>query len=914
MTLEAGTLLGRYEIRSLLGAGGMGEVYRAFDPKLGREVAIKVLPGQFAAEADRLARFEREARAAGALNHPNVLAIHDVEADGGAPFVVSELLEGQTLRAQLGGGALPLRKALDYAAQIARGLAAAHEKGIVHRDLKPDNLFVTADGRVKILDFGLAKLMEADGDGARTDLPTRRAQTASGEVMGTVGYMSPEQLRGRAVDARTDIFSFGAVLYEMLSGRRAFHGESAADTISAILREDPPEFAATGRQVNPELERIVRRCLEKSREERYHSASDLAFAIESLSGAHTTAAPTASQTSSASQPTLQHATAANAGAATGRLRRLPLERAGWIAAGLLLVSTLALALLYFRRAEPRAETMRFTLPVPDGAIYGDSLALSPDGSRLAFVAIGGAGLPSLWVRALDSVSARELPGTEGAAFPFWSPDGRSLGFFAGNKLKKIDAAGGPAQTVADASSEARGGSWGADGTILFAPTFTSPLYRVPAAGGAAEPATELDEARKLTSHRWPHFLPGGRHFLYFARSPQKEAEGIYVGSLCSKEGKLLLNTNLLAAYAPAATGGEGYVLFMRGRTLVAQPFDAGRLELSGDPVVVAEGVLAFPGEGGPTAYAAFTASANGRLAYLSGNPSQVQMGWYDRSGNLLGTLGQPGTYHEPALSPDGRRIALGRGENDSHDIWLVDAARGTPTRFTFEPAADVSPVWSPDGSRVAFASMRGGKFEIYQKLSNGAGGDELLLKTEHNSFPDSWTPDGRLLIYETEQPQTRFDLYVLPLDGDRQPRAFLNSEFNETHSQLSPDGRFVAYVSDESGRAEVYVRSFPDPGGKWQVSTAGGDQPQWRRDGRELFYIAPDKKLMSVPVRPGASFESDHPAALFATRLPTIGLTDDRNHFFPAPDGQRFLLNSLVEGGDTQPLTLVLNWAAGLKQ
>jgi len=912
MTLAAGTQLGRYEIRSLLGAGGMGEVYRAFDPKLEREVAIKVLPGQFAGDADRLARFEREARAAGALNHPNVLAIHDVEAHDGAPYVVSELLEGQTLRAQLGGAALPLRKALDYAAQVARGLAAAHERGIIHRDLKPENIFVTADGRVKILDFGLAKLMEADGDGARTDLPTRRVQTASGEVMGTVGYMSPEQLRGRAVDARTDIFSFGAVLYEMLSGRRAFHGESAADTISAILREDPPEFAETGRQVNPELERIVRRCLEKNREERYHSASDLAFAIESLSGTQSGGAAATSTVSTASSP---RTATANVGVETARLRRWSFNRLGWIAAGLLLVSTLALALAQLRRDEPRAETMRFALPAPEKTSFQSSLALSRDGRRLAFVAAGGAGGTSIWVRDLDSVSARELAGTEGAAFPFWSPDGRNIGFFAGNKLKRIDSSGGPAQTLAEASVEARGGSWGPDGTILFAPTFTSPLYKVPASGGSLEQATRFDQARGQTSHRWPWFLPDGRHFLYFVRATQKEAEGIYVGSLDAKEGRFLLNTNLLAAYVPPSRGaGAGHLLFMRDRTLVAQPFDAARLQLSGEPVTVAEGVLIYPGEGGPTAYAAFSASANGHLSYLSGDASQVQMGWYDRAGNLLGPVGSPGMQSEPWLSPDGKRVAAGRADLQSHDIWLLDIARGTTTRFTFDPATDVSPVWSPDGSRIAFASMRGGKFGLYQKISSGAGADELLLQTDQNSFPDSWSPDGRFILYETENPKTRFDLYVLPLDGDRQPFAFLNSEFNETHSQFSPDGRWVAYVSDESGRAEVYVQSFPASGGKWQVSTGGGDQPQWRRDGRELFYIAPDKKLMAVQITAGASFESGAPVALFTTRVPATGLTDDRNHYVTAPDGQRFLVNNLVEEGTTQPITLVLNWAAGLKR
>lgn len=903
-----GTKFGRYEICSLIGAGGMGEVYRARDPKLGRDVAIKVLPAAFSADAERLRRFEQEAQAAGTLNHPNILSIYDVTTHDGSLYVVSELLEGETLRERLTGAALPPRKAIDYALQIAHGLAAAHEKGIVHRDLKPENLFITREGRVKILDFGLAKLIEPTGESAaQTDVPTRRVHTDPGAVMGTVGYMSPEQLRGATVDPRTDIFSFGAVLYEMLSGRRAFRGDSAADTISAILKEDPPELSETNKNINPGLDRVVRRCLEKNREERFHSASDLAFALEALSGTQGSGATTiaaAVATTEASRP---------------GLHRKLLDRLGWIAAALFLVSTLALAAVYFRRAEPRAETMRFNLPVPEKATFGDAHALAPDGRRLVFVVTGGGGVTSLWVRALDSTVAQELPGTEGASFPFWSPDSRFIGFFAGNKLKKIDASGGPAQTLAEASAEARGGAWGADGTILFTPTFTTPLYKVSASGGAAAtPATELDESRKQTSHRWPSFLPDGRRFLYFSRSTQKEAEGIYVGSLDAKESKFLLNTSQLAAYAPATAGGAtGHLLFIRDKTLVAQPFDAGRLQLSGEPLVVVEGVLNFPGEGGPTAYAAFSISANGHLSYLTGKELLTQMVWFDRAGNSLGSVGPSDNYHEPWLSPDGKRIVVGRGDFQSNDIWLLDVARGTPTRFTFDPANDVCPLWSPDGSRIVYSSGRSGKREIYQKISSGAGSDELLLHTEHDAYADDWTTtakDGEFIIYETDDPKTRFDLYVLPLFGDRKPFPFLNSEFNENHAQFSPDGRWVAYVSDEFGRAEVYVQSFPVSGGQWQVSTTGGDQPQWRRDGRELFYVTPDKKLMAVAVTPGASFKAGAPVTLFATRIPTTSLTDDRNNFVPAADGQRFLVNNLVEEGNTRPITLVLNWAADLKR
>jgi hypothetical protein len=902
MTLAAGTTLGRYQIKSLLGMGGMGEVYRAYDPKIGRDAAIKVLPSNFSEDKERLARFEQEAQAAGALNHPNVLAIYDVDTHDGSAYVVSELLEGQTLRELLSGVPLPSRKAIDYASQSARGLAAAHEKGIIHRDIKPENLFVTNDGRVKILDFGIAKLTEPAGDRVLTDLPTRKVNTDAGAVMGTVGYMSPEQLRGQAVDPRTDIFSFGAVLYEMLAGRRAFHKESAADTISAILKEDPPELSETNGSVNPSLDRVVRRCLEKNREQRFHSASDLAFALEALSGTQVSGATGVVATAEGSK---------------SEQRRNLFDRLGWVAAALLLAATLVLAILYFRRAEPRAETMRFILPAPEKTDYRGELALSPNGRHLAFVATGASG-KSLWVRALDSVEARELPGTDDAAFPFWSPDGASLGFFAGNKLKKTDIAGGAPQTLAEVSGDPRGGAWGPDGTIIFTPGFTLPLSKVSASGGAVAPVTELDQSREETSHRWPSFLPDGRHFLYFARAKKKEVEGVYVASLDSKEEKFILSTNLRALYAPAAGGTNiGHLLFMRAKTLMAQPFDTARLQLTSEPSIVAEGVLNFPEEGGPTAYAAFSVSTNGHLAYLPGIATAAQLAWFDRAGKSLGSVGAPGLSAEPWLSPDGKRLALGRTDLQLSDIWLFDLTRDTSTRFTFDPAVDVCPVWSSDGSRIFFASNRdGGVFNLYKKVSSGAGNDELLLKTGYNTYADDWLSGeaGEFILFESDNPKTRFDLWVLPLTGERKPYPFLQTEFNETHSQFSPDGRFVAYVSDELGRAEVYVQSFPVSGGKWQISTAGGDQPQWRRDGRELFYIAPDKTLMAVPIAAGDSFQPGAPVSMFATRVPSGSLTGDRNHFVAAADGQRFLINNLVDDGNKQPITFVANWSGALRR
>ena len=908
MPLSAGHKLGRYEIRSQIGAGGMGEVYCAYDPKINRDVAIKVLPAEFSTNAERLRRFEQEAQAAGALNHPNILAIHDVETHDGSPYVVSELLEGETLREQMGDSQLSVRRAVDYALQIARGLAAAHERGIVHRDIKPENIFVTSDERVKILDFGLAKLSEpTDAISALTDLPTRKINTDPGTMMGTIGYMSPEQVRGKSVDHRTDIFAFGCVLYEMLSGKRAFRGETPADTISAILKEDPPELSLTNGQVAPGLERIVRHCLEKAPANRFQTARDLAFALESLSTASGVTTTTIEQPRET----------AESFAAPRRKKQFPLrEWFAWGAAGFLLIASAALAILYFRRTEPRAEVVRFVMVAPEKATYGNALALSPDGRRVAFIVMDVGGETTLWVRALDSVGAQQLSGTEGADFPFWSPDSRYIAFFAAGKLKKIEATGGIPQTIAEASSESRGGTWGADGTILFVPHIATSVYKVSAAGGSASPVTTLDESRAELSHRWPYFLPDGRHFLYFSRSNRDETEGIYVASLDSKEQKFLFPSKLRAAYAPAAAGSaNGYLLFIRDKTLMAQPFDSGALRLSGEPFTVAEGVLGYPTDSGPTAYSSFSVSANGHLIYLSGNAAVTQLTWLDRAGKSLGTLPSQGTYGELWLSPDGKKIVAGRGDAGGRDLWVIDVTRGTNTRFTFDPASEVSPIWSPDGSRIVFASNRSGHHELYQKVATGAGNDELLLHTDVDAYPDDWSTDGRFILYEMNSGvKTKFDLWVLPLFGDRQPFVFLQSEFDEAHAQFSPDGRFVAYVSNESGSAEVYVQSFPGPGGKWQVSTSGGDQPRWSGNGKELFYIAPDKNLMAVPITPGASFEVGVPVTLFRTRVPATAMVAERNNYVPMPDGQRFLINNLVEGGNTQPITVVLNWAANLKR
>ncbi len=882
----------------------MGEVYKARDPRLGRDVAVKVLPTGLSADPERLTRFEQEARAAAALNHPNILAVYDLGQHQGSPYIVSELLDGQTLRACLSGGALPVRKAVDYGMQIAHGLAAAHEKGITHRDLKPENVFVTGDGRVKILDFGLAKLTQAESPLAGTsDLPTTPPNTLPGVVLGTIGYMAPEQVRALTADHRSDLFAFGAILYEMLSGQRAFRGETSADVMSAILTSDPPDLPAADRHIAPALVRIVDRCLEKNPAARFQSTRDLAFALEALS------AP-----SSVSE----------AVADTGALPRTRQRRARTVMATLAVTCLAAgalAALVFFQRTPANTSVYRTLILPPPGVNWSTPVpalrfVLSPDGRRLAFVGTGADGRRLLWVRPLDTLLAQPLAGTEDVTMPFWSPDSRFIAFNAGGSLKKIDASGGPPLTVAESIGNNQG-SWNPDDVILFVPK-AGPLYRVSASGGTPSPVTTLDAAGGDTAHWNSFFLPDGRHFLYHAvgsktRGPN-DARAVYVGSLdFTEKSRLLFEGGSNAQYA------LGYVLFMRGDTLMAQAFDADRLELTGEAVPVAEGVQ-IGGATGRTG--AFSVSQTGVLAYQAGSGDiRSQLIWFDRTGKQIATLGDQADHSGVELSPDGTRAAVTILDpaRSTRDIWLYDVARGLRTRFTFDPADDTSAVWSPDGSRIGFASPRAGRFGLYVKASSGAGNEELLLdEASSNQLPTSWSRDGGSVLYSnlSSMSSTQSDLRVLPFSGDRKASVFLATPFTEGVARFSPDGRWIAYQSNESGRIEVYVAPFPGAGGKWQISTAGGTFPRWRRDGRELYYLAPDNRLMTASVNgESTAFQVGAVQTLFQTRPRLSTALFGIDPYDVSADGQRFLVNTLMQDTTSSaPITIVVNWTAGLKK
>jgi Tol biopolymer transport system component len=870
----------------------MGEVYKARDTRLERTVAIKVLPSHLSSSEEVRQRFEREAKTISQLSHPHICALFDVGNQDGVEYLVMEYLEGETLANRLAKGPLPLEQTLRYGIEIAEALDKAHRQGIVHRDLKPGNVMLTKSG-VKLLDFGLAKLRQPRSVPAASPLSALATEntplTAEGMIFGTLQYMSPEQLEGREADARTDIFAFGCVLYEMATGKKAFSGTSQASLISSIMTAEPRPISAVQPMTPPTFDRIARTCFAKDPEKRWQSAHDVGLELQWVE---------------------RSAAEASAGAVGRRSHSALLA---WGVAALSVAAAIAVFAVS-RRTASRQEILRAFIPPPPNTYFHfleancGPVAVSPDGRRLAFSAIDAQGTARLWLRALDAEAAFPIPGTEGAVFPFWSPDGGSLGFFSGGKLETVEAsaAAAPPRVLANVV-EARGGSWNRDGTILFCPSNASPVYRVASSGGTAVPVTTL--AQDERNHPWPWFLPDGRRFLYEIRFDQLERSAIYLGSLESKEKRLLLQVDSNVVYSP-----PGYLLFRKAGRLVAVPFDADSLRVKGEAFELAKGIESFP----PTGGSIFSASKD-LLAFAP--ESQLRLSrlvWLDRSGKEVGSLGAPANYVSPRLSPDGRQLAVSITESLAipPDVWLYDSHLGTGTRLTHRSRAALVPVFTPDGSRVVFFSAsRTGVWDLFEVEVSRPGTERPLVQSEWPKYPNDFSPDGQFLLYREFHSETRGDLKFLPLTGDRQPRTFIATPYDEGSGVFSPDGRWVAYTSDESGRNEIHVAAFPDASRRYRVTSGGGSHPRWSRDGRELFYVS-GRNMMSVPVeKQEADLAFGQSRTLFEKQLQTYGATAfyQPSRYDVSSDG-RFLV--LLRAGEEAPppISLVFNWTELLKR
>jgi serine/threonine protein kinase len=884
MTLAPGTQLGPYEITAALGAGGMGEVYRAKDTRLERTVAVKILPAHLSSDPSRKQRFEREAKAISGLNHPNICVLYDVGQQNGIDFLVMECVEGETLAKRLEKGPLPLEQVLKYGAQVADALDKAHRSGIVHRDLKPGNIMLTPTG-AKLLDFGLATPAAPLASAAIVTAASANSPvTEHGAIVGTFQYMSPEQVEGKELDGRSDIFSLGAVLYESLTGQRAFEGNSQLSVASAIVEKEPTPISSIKPMTPPALDHAIRRCLAKDREQRWQTGRDLQWELTWI-GESTTSATTW-------QP------------AGGKQRTR--ELTAWVATG---IFALVAALAFWwslRQPLPEERSLQFKIDPPPGNDLlldsGGGDAISPDGRAIVFVTASSSG-SKLWVRPLDAGSAHELPGTDNGQFPFWSPDSKSIGFFANGKLERVDVAGGPPTPLATASNP-RGGTWGAQGTIVFVPTASTGLWKIAASGGPSAQVTTLDVARGEFTHRWPQFLPDGNRIIYLSRGEgqSNNSASIYITSLERPRERTLLvkETSASPAYSSAHGKHPEYLYWLRQQALVAQPFDSKRARLLDDRISVpgAEVVAVM----GALAHSSVSVSNEGTILFGTGG-GRYQLAWLNREGKMLGSVGQPDRYGSVRISPDGTRIAAGL----ANDVWVLEMSRPIPSRLTFLGMFGTG-AWSPDGQQIGYHLLSGRKLML--KNANGSGQEETALQAQFTVYMNDWSPDGRYLVYTQQNPEGRFELWLLPLMGDRKPQPLLQTPFNDSQGQVSPDSKWIAYTSDESGGFnEVYVTSLPRAGIRWRVSSNGGSFPRWSRDGKELFYRALDGILMVASVRTaprGLGFGT--PAPLFRVPEP-IGMF--AYPYDVAPDGKRILaLMPSKVSGDSPSLTVLVNWDA----
>jgi eukaryotic-like serine/threonine-protein kinase len=888
MATARGTRLGPYEILSAVGAGGMGEVYRARDTRLDRIVAIKILPSHLADKPELRERFEREARTIASLNHPHICTLHDVGHQDGTDFLVMEYLEGETLSERLRRGLLPIEQTLQYAIEIADALDKAHRKGITHRDLKPGNIMLTKTG-AKLLDFGLAKLrQEATPAASLSQLATATAKeaiTAEGTILGTLQYMAPEQLEGKEADARTDIFAFGAVVYEMATGKRAFEGKSSASVIGAIMNSEPAPMTSLQPMTPPALDRVVKRCLAKDPDDRWQTARDLYQELKWIAEGSSELPQTAAPSSTAAKP------------------KIPLWLMGLVAAAVAIVT--GFAVWHLKPAARQAEqpVSRFTITLPAGqrleSLDGPVLAVSPDGSQLVYAAVQG-NTAQLYLREMDSLDATPIAGTDGATSPFFSPDGHWLGFLAEGKLKKIALTGGSSETltslptIAARYSEA---SWGADGTIITAGVLGPGIFQIPDTGGIPK---VVITAQGEIGQDSPRFLPGAKAILSTAISgtPNVASNLEVVVSVLGTNQRRSLVSGGSAAYAP-----PGYLIFAQQGTLMAAPFDLGRLQLTASPVPVLESVVQSLTVG----LAQYSFSNNGVLAYVPGNVLEAQrLVWVDRKGTEQPIAAPPRAYGYPRLSPDGRHLA----SSFDGQVWIYDLTRETLTRLTFQPGTALNPIWTPDGKRVVFQFSSGGPFNLFWQPADGSGPAERLTNGKQRQAASSFSADGRLLAFTETTPATGSDIWVLRM-SEHQAIPFLRTPANEGDPQFSPDGRWLAYSSNESGRMEVYVLPYPGPGGKWQISADGGAEPMWNTNGRELFYRN-GSKVMAVDVTTQPTFTPGKPRMLF--QGPYLTTNQALPYYAVAPDGQRFLMVKANEpGAAATQINVVLNWFEELK-